>query len=93
MRTVTKKEMNDFILSQDDDRELSMGNSANNDGPGCFMVQFGREQNMEFERCNNVSWLLEDEEVAVLEEGANWLDWSLNPSATTYGELKAYINV
>lgn len=62
----------DFIHNQPDDRQVEMSDPDNRkDNCGCIMVQFGRDQGLEFSSCNytgNILTNLQDEIVAIVDD-------------------------
>jgi len=91
MKTISTKEILDFVRAQPDDKMVNMTESLNSDPCGCVMVQYGRENNIDFDCClarsfyrnksfENPIAFLEDSIFYILGIAGNWIG--------TYGELK-----
>lgn len=56
MITVTKQQMIDYCFAQPDDRQVDFEENYARNKCGCVMVQYGKDNGIEFEGCGYRSW-------------------------------------
>jgi hypothetical protein len=91
---VTLKELTEWILQQDDDRPVNMGEIRPSDPCGCVMVQYGKEKGFDFSIVTSFYWHNNNEIIAII--GNNRAIQSLVPigiwDSKTFKPIKDYIN-
>jgi len=92
MITITRQELIDFIKRQPDEKEFWMDQSTNQSSCGCLMVQYGREQNWDFEGCGFTSWWSEADEL-IAQIPFNIFSLAPNVTKNTYGETKKFLGL
>jgi hypothetical protein len=95
MKIITTEEMLDFIFSQPPEKVVDWMENESSEPCGCLMVQFGRDNQLEFDSCSYRNWNSIDlsTKIARFEPDVHYFDFrprDFSKRISTYAEIQTY---